>query len=159
KTFSTPSPRSVLCPGDKVFIANFGKASISVFSIKDDWKQIDQLKVDQPKVVYLSSPIGKYFKDQLLATCDSDTEHESDRATYLIDTTHDTCRRVMGGVVGISSYDGRLVLARDVSEEVKAYRWDEFVGSEPQSLGGPVHSEFAYSPGPGSFWISTDNLL
>jgi hypothetical protein len=41
---SCPSPRFVLCRGERAFVANAGKGTITVLSC-GDWKVVDQLNV------------------------------------------------------------------------------------------------------------------
>ena len=160
KTFATPSPRSIFCPGDQVFVANYTKGTISVFSIKDDWKQQDELKVDRDKVFYLSGPIGENFKNQLIAVCENENREEYNAYDYLIDTAHDKCREVSRASVATVSCDGKTVVTQgsfnlSPSGGMTVYPWDEFIGKNARAVSGIGDSiTYAYPAGRGSYWIT-----
>ena len=69
KTVTCPAPRHVLCRGGKVFVANYGKGTISVIDPAKDWAISDQVLSGASGVYYLSAPGGKFFKGVILACC------------------------------------------------------------------------------------------
>lgn len=62
------SPRHILARGEKIYVANFNEATISVYSTKT-WKLLDEVEAGLPNPWYLSAPQGKHFKNLLVATC------------------------------------------------------------------------------------------
>jgi S1-C subfamily serine protease/WD40 repeat protein len=69
KTITCPSPRSILCRGGHAFVANYGQGRITVLDPAKDWAAIGACAVGEPDVFYLSAPQGKFFANQILATC------------------------------------------------------------------------------------------
>jgi hypothetical protein len=63
---SVPAPRHLLCRGDRAYVANFGRGTVSVLSRPDGWKVVDELKVESPDVYFLSAPPGPAFDQRLL---------------------------------------------------------------------------------------------
>lgn len=164
KVFATPQPRSIFCPGDQVFIANYGKGTITVFSIKDDWRQQDELKVDREKLFYLSGAMGTNFKNQLLAVCEPESRQDYNAFVYLVDTAKDKCREVSRACVATVSADGKTVITQgsfnlSPSGGIELYQWDEFIGKNAKLLSGIGDSiTYAYPAVRGSYWIHNSSV-
>jgi DNA-binding beta-propeller fold protein YncE len=66
-------PTAILCRGDRVLVANYGEeGTISVFSRKENWDQVDEVEVGQPNPEMLSAPGGTYFKGAVIVKCRGD---------------------------------------------------------------------------------------
>src|SRR5690606_16762465 len=52
---SCPSPRSLLCRGDFVFVANYGEGTISVLSRSKNWNLVNSLRVSMPRVMHIDA--------------------------------------------------------------------------------------------------------
>ena len=104
-----PSPRHILTRGDKVFVANFGHGTISVFEPGADWRQVGQLGTGRPDVYCLSAAQGKYFDGRLFASCgpsDAAWVAEIDTVAGKLIRAHEPKAMSLARV----SYDGRYVL-------------------------------------------------
>ena len=104
-----PSPRYILARGEKVYVANYGKGTISVFEPGADWRQVGELHTGKLGVFCLSAPQGEYFQGRLLASCDASGTPwviEIDTETGQALRTSEPEQSYMARV----SYDGRYIL-------------------------------------------------
>lgn len=62
------SPTFVLCRGDSVFVGTAGRGTIAVFSAKNGFKAVDELRVPVPIINYITAAKGDEFKGQLLVS-------------------------------------------------------------------------------------------
>lgn len=163
----TRSPRSILCRGDQVFVANYGEGMISVFSRTQSWRLIDEVEVEEPYIIHLSAPQGKYFDGKLLVTCHEGRPQGSYRGPhiYLVDVTRDQDREVARVPLATVSYDGRLVVAQDSfnlssAGSIAAYAYPDFVNNEKPDPLCRVQTEegqtpYVYQTHPGSYWVGS----
>lgn len=84
------SPRAMLIRAGKLFVASHGERKLHVFDIENSWRLVDQLDSGSERVQYLSAPQGRYFKNELLATCLTEESVE----VILIDVRRDSHRKV-----------------------------------------------------------------
>jgi S1-C subfamily serine protease len=144
KTLECPGASALLWRGNKLFVANSGMGTISVFDQAKNWDLADQLATGLENVGYLSAPQGKNFQGLLLATGVSEKTNSPFRDTLmLIDASKDTHREIMrDGSMSVATvdYDGRY-----------------FFKQAPfgQSPSGPVQSAYDFqavlkAPAPGT---------
>lgn len=74
KTISIPSPRHILCRGDNIYVANYGKGTVSVISKKRGWELYNQFNLPNEFVSYLSAPGKEFFDNVILATTGKNSE-------------------------------------------------------------------------------------
>lgn len=166
-TVATTAPRCVLCRGDKIFVSNYGQGTISVFAHRDEWQQVNELKVLKPNVVHLSAPGGKNFADTLLITCHGDGPEASyqNSQVFVLDMATDKCRPVSQAAVASASYDGRLILTQgsfclSPSGDLAAFNFKDYVSAgdkaQPITRGGNTQTPYVYQVAAGSYWIGND---
>ncbi|MGC4005694.1 MAG: hypothetical protein QM811_22270 [Pirellulales bacterium] len=165
KSIATPAPISLLVRGDKLFVANKGKGTISVFSIAKDWEKIDEVEVGHPDVKVISAPQGKAFDGWILATY---KEHSSvDRLTLINATTdkhHDYGKPMVGGGAATVAADGKWFIVQSEVwgggnvRETRDFR-TATLAKEAESL--PFQrdqSPFLYQVRPGTLWFGSNRL-
>lgn len=69
KLIPCQSPRYVLCRGGRVYVANYGQGTITVVDPTRSWTVVGTCPTGAPNVFYLSAPQGRFFSNQILATC------------------------------------------------------------------------------------------
>src|SRR5262249_29380526 len=112
KTLETPAPRSVLCRGDGIYVANFGKGIISHFAAKNDWELVNQFEVDKPDIKHLSAARGSAFKGLLLATCHPSKQSGGAAGVFAVDTKQDKVKLIGDIALASVSCDGKTVLTQ-----------------------------------------------
>jgi len=164
-TIASESPRSIICRGDQVFVANYGKGTISVYSRSKDWRMTDELRVEKPNVVHMAAGQGKSFADELLVTCHGLGSQASyqDTHTYVIDVRQDRSRTLGHASLASVSADGKLAVTQDSfnlspSGGISAFNYKEFTNpnanSEPIYRGGIMQTPYVYQVFPGGYWLS-----
>ncbi|MEZ6134656.1 MAG: trypsin-like peptidase domain-containing protein [Pirellulaceae bacterium] len=106
------SPRTVVCQGDRLFVANFGLGTIGVYSISQGWQLIDELQVPKKQIIHLSIADGPDNHDVLLVTCHGEGRQASyqDTHNYKIDVERDTSEKIATRPLLLASKDGRYVI-------------------------------------------------
>ncbi len=169
-TISSDSPRSIICRGDRVFVANFGKGTISVFSRSKNWKLIDELLTEKLNVVHIAAGQGKGFAEQLIVTCHGQGVEASykDSYAYVIDVRQDRSQPLGRPALASVSADGKLLITQESfnlspSGSVSAHNYLEFTKSnakpEPIYRGGIGQTPYIYQVFPGSYWFSQNIIL
>lgn len=166
-TVNCPSPRHILCRGNRVIVANFGQGTISVYST-DNWRLADKVTLGEPNVNYLSAPGGRNYAGHLLATCRVDRQSQ---AFFHVDLrkkkAREVDRRLYISVVTVD-YDGRCFFwqgeighspSAPISEPldfraVTANRPPRALG---QGAGEPAPIVYQIRSGP--FWFGDKHLL
>ena len=129
-----PSPRFVICRGDKVYIASHGKGKIEILNISD-WNVENEVLVGQSEVDYLSAPMGKTFKDEIVAACHV---NRSETNNYIVDVKNDSHRKVSTEYLCTVSSDGRFVHGQQNFDASPRRNWvksySQFEKSDPKNL-------------------------
>lgn len=172
-TLKTKNPRSILCRGDQVFVANARFGTISVFS-QTDWKFKNQLTVERPGIVHIDAPQGNRFANSLIVTChkkDPDRDDNYREAfNYLIDTKQGICREVAQHPLASCSSDGRLFLAQDWltwrSHWLSATNFDDLLARESRDRhevfnfsGVDAGIPFMYQLAESSYWLGANLIM
>lgn len=156
QTFSSDSPRSIISRGDHVFVANYGKGTVSVYSRSKNWKLTNELKVEKPNILHIAAGQGKAFANQLIVTCLDPPENR----IYVIDTDKDRSRALGNSPLALVSFDGKLLMTKD-SSGFAAYNYKEF--TTPNTKAEPIYRGAAalqaYQVFPGSYWFSQNTVL
>ena len=165
-TMSTESPRSVLCRGDQVFVANYGEGTVSVFSISSGWKQTDELIVGKKYIVHLSAAQADNFAGELLVTCHVPDSRSYGGTTYFVDVARDRHKEIGGHALACVSYDGRLAKTQgsfnvSPSGGMGFFPWKTFVDGKPERLyaGGISQTPYTYQLYPGSLWFGDNQVF
>lgn len=165
-TMSTESPRSVLCRGDQVFVANYGEGTISVFSISSGWKQTDELMVGKKYIVHLSAAQADNFAGELLVTCHVPDSRSYGGTTYFVDVARDRHKEIGEHALACVSYDGRLAKTQgsfnvSPSGGMGFFPWKTFVDGKPERLyaGGISQTPYTYQLYPGSLWFGDNQVF
>ncbi|MCR9197584.1 MAG: trypsin-like peptidase domain-containing protein [Planctomycetaceae bacterium] len=165
-TMSTESPRSVLCRGDQVFVANYGEGTISVFSISSGWKQTNELMVGKKYIVHLSAAQADNFAGELLVTCHVPDSRSYGGTTYFVDVARDRHKEIGGHALACVSYDGRLAKTQgsfnlSPSGGMGFFPWKTFVDGKPERLyaGGISQTPYTYQLYPGSLWFGDNQVF
>lgn len=167
---SCPAPRSLLCRGDRVFVANDGQGTITVLSQRNDWKSIARLKLSNPNVVYLSAAKGTAFADELIVTCHGPGREASyqDCHTLVVDVRKNRCRDIGKSSLVSVSADGRLAITQQSfnlspSGGISAFNYSQFTTAgtkrTPLYNGGDQQTPFVYQVLPGGYWLSNEMIF
>lgn len=169
KVVNCPAPRSVLCRGDSIFVANHGEATVSVISRSRDWRVTEKLKVAKPNIVHMSAPALPHFKNELLVVCHGDGVQGSYQGcqTYLLQTRRPQCREVdQSSSISVSS-DGKYVYSQSSfnlspSGGISVYPYKNFISKEqrgqPTATGGIAQTPYVYQVPNSTYWLS-QNLI
>lgn len=166
----TPSPRSIVCRGDAIYIANYGSGTISVFSIAGDWKQTNELRVPKLNIVYISMSQGPSNSNLLLATCHGEGVEGSykDCQNYAIEVTSDRSREISQRSLILASKDGRSVVSVESfglssAGTLQVYDFNAFIKDERSAkhrvwrdVGDKTFAREAFLAG---FWISPSSVF
>ena len=165
KTIESPSPRHILCVGDRVYVANYGKGTISVYSGAPEWSIVDQLLVGHDEVYYLSAPQGKYFDDTILATCGKYTAHQVRSVDVKRDVNELVLRETYMSVATVD-YTGQYVIKQgeinhSPSATVSALRYDELLKARQAQVGRGEHTStpILRQTAESSFWFGGSQLF
>lgn len=170
-SLETPSPRSILCRGDRIFVANFGEGTISIFSQSPSWQLVDQVEVEKRNIVHLAAPQGKHFKNELIVTCHDDVPQASYRGphTFHLDVSEDRDRKIAQAPLANVSYDGRIIIDQSSfnlspSGSVSGYAYRDFVSgnhSNPifRAAAEGSQTPYIYQTHPGSYWLSNSMVF
>ncbi len=168
-TIQTPAPRSILSRGGGIYVANFGKGTISYFRPDgDSWIQENEYEVTKPNIFHISASQSRNFEGQILVTCHGSGRQASyqDCHVYLLDTNKDDCKVVGKPAMASYSYDGNLVIAQgsfnlSPSGVITAYIADEFIRGDAEAYfrGGHSKTPYLYQMYPGSYWIGTNMIF
>jgi WD40 repeat protein len=169
-TIVCETPRSIISRGDQVFVANYGRGTISVFSQSDGWTLTDQLQVESPKIVHLSAPQGNSFSNELIVTCHDTEVNSPGRAShvYAVNTIKDRCQAIGNAQLATVSFDGKLLVTQDSfsgspSGGISGFNYQEFTAldtkAEPIYKGGAGQTPYVYQVFPGSYWLSQNMVL
>lgn len=138
KDAKCPSPKYILCRGDRIFVANHGEGTIRVYSQQAEFRLVDELSSGGPDPVHLSAPQGKYFQGELLVTCGDD----GGSSYYLVDVEQDERQRIPGtGRRAYTDYRGRFVFLSGLdrtdyrAEGTAVFRYEDF----PKDDRIPIH--------------------
>ena len=162
QAFDTTSPRSVISRGNKFYVANYGEGTISVFSFSTKWEFSDQLEAGHPRVLHLSAPFGKHFKNLILVTCHDKRGERSgpEPGIYALNTRTDRHQRVSGAPLGSFSYDGKVVFTQESFNQspsggVAVYNAKDFISGRGQVLfrGGITQTPYLYQVHEGNTWL------
>lgn len=114
--FDTPAPSDVLVRGNRVYVANFGKGTVSVYGVAEKYRLLDELTVAGKDVWQLSAPVGKHFGQKLLVVAlDGEKPMPGKRGgyvTYMVDAAKDVSTQVLREA-GVWSADGKVVATLD----------------------------------------------
>jgi len=110
-TICTPRPSRLLVRGRRLYVANEGQGTISVYDQAKEWKLEKTIPVNSPYIRAAAAPGGKHFQGKLLLTCLTDDRKavnivEVNTATDEVLSLVKERDRTIAGV----SYDGRRVL-------------------------------------------------
>jgi S1-C subfamily serine protease/DNA-binding beta-propeller fold protein YncE len=159
KTVECVTPGHILCCGQKVYVANADKGTITVIDIQKQWTVTDQLMVGQKPVSYLSAPGGKYFKGVVLATCGKLPE----QCVMAVDVTKDSAREVNKERVSAAtwSYDGSTVVQQSAgSGTLVTFRASDYLaGNKSRWVEGErPQTPVLYQVREGAFWFGQKGL-
>lgn len=170
-SLNTPSPRSILCRGNRVFVANYGEGTISVFQRGEKWKQVDELQVEKPLIVHLSAPQGKNFRSELIVTCHGEGREASyqDAHIFRLEVSRDRETKVAQDALASVSYDGKIVLTQSSfnlspSGMAAGYSYRDFTGAGKPNPLFRTHAEdlqtpYLYQVHHGSYWLANDMIF
>jgi DNA-binding beta-propeller fold protein YncE len=157
RTIECPSPRFTLCRGGKVYVANYGKGTITILDVQKEWQAIDQLRLEDKKIFYLSAPGGKHFKDVLLATCEGPGSSDS---ALVVNLAKEEVRRIETASMAVFtvSFDGQTVVKQSGSSgATEAYDAAAYLAkaSDKRLPGHPGASAgLLFQIGEGPFWLT-----
>ncbi|RLS74325.1 MAG: CHAT domain-containing protein [Planctomycetota bacterium] len=166
-TVKCRSPRSVLCRGQQVFIANHGEGTVSVYSQSQKWSLVATLIVGHPGIMHLSAPCRSYFKNELIVTCHGDGRQASyeDTQIFLLNTQSKQSRKISGASLATVSFDGGHVITQESfnlssSGGVHGYNYQEFISgkAEPRFQNGNK-TPFVLQYSPGSYWVGNNKVV
>lgn len=165
-TISTESPRSILCRGDQIFVANYGAGTISVFSMSDGWKQTNELMVGKKHIVHMSAAQAENFASELLVTCHVPDSRNYAGTIYLVDAIRDRHKTINGHALASISYDGRLAVTQgsfnlSPGGGMGFFTFRSFVEGKPERLyaGGISQTPYTYQLYPGSLWFGDNQVF
>ena len=159
------SPRSVLCRGNKAYVANYAEGTISVLVRANNWAVESKLLVPKLRVVHLAAAAGNQFADELIVTCydgtrTQDVYHRSN--VYRIDSKLNRAMELPKARVIFVSADGQLALSQE-GYGVRAMNSRQYSQAAAQVdelfVGGTEPETYVYQVAPGSFWFGRDNIL
>lgn len=115
KQFESSNPGPMLSRGNKLYLAEAEKGLIKVYE-QESWEQVDELYAGSEKIVQLSAPQGKHFKDSILISFTGLPDNE--RFVSLLDVEKDEFEVVRKGEVyrAMYSYTGELILEQHQSK-------------------------------------------
>ncbi|MFN7289185.1 MAG: trypsin-like peptidase domain-containing protein [Pirellula sp.] len=167
KRIKTPAPSAILSRGDHLFVANSGQKTISQFSQKKGFVQVDQFLTSKPNMVHLSAPHGKHFTNQIIVSSHGEGVQGSysNPETILLDTKGDSAIPLNPVSLATYSYDGKLVLTQSSFNlspggEINVYASASFLKRNPQSV-FPVNantSSYLYQAHEGGAWITVNQI-
>lgn len=164
----TSSPRALMSRGDRLFVGNFGKGTISVFSASKGWSLENELQVTKKEMVHISAPRSRNFAGEILVTCHGpgQTASYEDSQIYLVDVARDRCHLISRDALASSSYDGKTILAQSSFNlspggTMSVYPWDAYVkgNAAPMYQGGAVNNPYVYQTYAGSWWIGDNRVF
>lgn len=170
-SIDTPSPRSLLCRGDRVFVANFGEGTISIFSRSQSWRLVNQVEVEKPNIMHLSAPQGQHFNDELIVTCHDDGNQASYLAPHVfhVDVKKDQDRKIAQESLMSVSYDGRIILGQtsfnlSPSGTMAAYAYQDLVrdgSADPifRAAAEDSQTPYVYQVHQGSYWLANSMIF
>jgi S1-C subfamily serine protease/DNA-binding beta-propeller fold protein YncE len=161
---SCQAPKSMIYRGRKLFVANFGKGTVSVMSADKNWELTDELLVGNPNVYFLSAPCEGKFDGTILVTAGKYADH----SVFALDTKTDKNRQVRKEIyISVASFsaDGSTIIQQGElthspsavveSFDAKAYLSGErAMSSRGEHQGTPILHPLAHS----SFWFGTRSL-
>lgn len=170
KVIESPSPRSVICRGEKTFIANFGTGTISVYDRSLDWRLAAKLRTLKPDIVHLSAARGAKFNDELLVTCHGPGPEASYRDSHImvVDVRRNLCRNLSSDPVAIVSTDATLVFTQgsfnlSPSGGIKGWDYSRFTTPgaqrDPVIQGGVSQTPSVYQIFPGSYLLGQNTIF
>ena len=133
-----PSPRHIICRGDKAFVACFTHGKIKVLQQKDKWELAGEIMVGHSGVRHLAAPAGKFFRDQILAVCGDGTTNR----TMLIDIAGGKATELLNHAAPVLSYDGRSMGVSEGQASISSrftHVVDLAAGKFDKSFGSPFH--------------------
>jgi S1-C subfamily serine protease len=157
KTISCPSPRHVLCRGGKVFVANYGKGTISEVDPARNWEIARTIKVGRDAVTFLSAPGGRYFQGSILASCV--VERSSNIGEFfLLNTSGGSAAAVKNKSckTAVFSFDGKAILERDGFARV--YMAETWLSEGRVSIGRNENEVLLWQVREGPFWLGPDRV-
>lgn len=108
KSIECTSPGAVLCRGGRVYVANRGKATITVFSPAKDWEPVDELESGILGPVHLSAPAGQHFSGRLLVSSLETVDGRGDvRRVYVAEDKNERLYGDKGVAVAFCECAGR----------------------------------------------------
>ncbi|HBJ35799.1 MAG TPA: hypothetical protein DDZ51_13845 [Planctomycetaceae bacterium] len=166
----TPAPRSVICRGDKAYVANFGTGTISVFDSSLDWRFASKLRTLKPNIVHLSAARVDKFNEELLVTCHGEGRQASyqDSHVMLVDVRRNLCRNLSSDPLASVSADGALIYTQDSfnlspSGGIKGWDYNRFTTPgtkrDPVIQGGVSQTPYTYQLVPGSYLFSQNTIF
>ena len=166
KTLQSPSPRTLLCRGDSVFVAHAAEGTIRSFSRAQDWSLADEFDVKRGNIRHMSAPQGKYFNNEIVVACHGAGIPGSYQGVefFHLDIKADNTKVIPAKpLVAIAnvSYDGKVVLGQQSFNLSPAGTWGTFAAGDylsgknpkPVSSGGELQTPYVYQVQPGLFWF------
>jgi len=160
KTFSCTKPKFILCRGDRAYVINDGKGTISVFDATQDWALVKEVPSGQERASHLSAPAGKYFQEKVLAT--GPQAGRTITMTTLVDVANAQLLTLPPSMRILSvmnvSYDGAWVIGQDEMARNFFGVPGVFAVDNPSDvrirLGEGGERPFLYQLHEGSIWVS-----
>lgn len=167
KTISIPSPKHIICRGDNVFIANYGKGTVSVISKKRGWELHNQYNIPNEFVTYLSAPSKEAFSGEILVTAGKNT----DIGVYLLNIKKNTCQSIHKETymsVATLSFNGKFMVKQgnfthSPSATVSSIDFSEIMKSKPGQYinflsGDHSNTPYLYQVKNNSFWYGQSGV-
>ncbi|QDT12975.1 SHD1 domain-containing protein [Planctomycetes bacterium K23_9] len=109
RTIDCPMPGPMLCRGDRVFVANIGKGTLSVYS-QSSWQLVNEIQTPSAGELVLSAPQGKYFDDRILLTTFIDRNLSKLYALDIKNDRYDALQDLGGSMAFTVGYSGKVCL-------------------------------------------------
>ncbi len=170
-SIQTPSPRSILCRGDQILVANSREGTISIFSRSDSWRLVKRVEVEHPNIMHLSAAQGPHYKGELIVTCHEDGVQGSYLGPHVfhLDVERDRDREIAKESLVSVSYDGRIALSQtsfrlSPSGTIAGYAYRDLVGSqkaEPffRAAAEGSQTPYIYQVHSGSYWLASNMVF
>ncbi|MGB7343612.1 MAG: SHD1 domain-containing protein [Pirellulaceae bacterium] len=111
-TLDCQLPGPMLCRGDRIFVANLGQGTLSVFS-QENWQLVNEIQTPSASELVISAPQAEYFDGRIFLT--SFVDRYSSKL-YVIDTKADRYEELsdLGSSSGMTvGYSGKVCLDQD----------------------------------------------
>jgi len=162
KNLKCDSPKSLLSRNGKLYVANFGCSTITVYS-EVSWKKLSQIFLGNKYPYYLSAPSGTHFRGKIIASCGEFGKREF----FEIDTRSGQARRIPDKptmfIASVSSNGLHVVSQQELTifpcGKVQSFAYSDFLkrmkyGSWGASAPTPIIKQFVSS----GLWCSRDAL-